>query len=213
MYSSDAGFGKQQVGDADGNMDLFGRVADPALGSPVHVFHRPSVNKGPAAAVGVSWFPLLAEVPSDQDWQLIVKHRRGGPLGAFGAELRRRDLAISFGVLFLLVLSMGMLIVTSYRAQRLAKLQMNFVTTISHELRTPLTVISSAADNIAHGVVDGKQQLAQYGSVIGSHARQLSGLVEQILSFAAARDGQQRYDLRPLRPPRSLMRRWPARRG
>ena len=75
---------------------------------------------------------------------------------------------------------------------------MDFVTTISHELRTPLTVISSAADNIAHGVVDGKQQLAQYGSVIGSQARQLSGLVEQILSFAAARDGQQRYDLRPL---------------
>jgi signal transduction histidine kinase len=162
------------------------------------VFHKPSVNKGPAAAVGVSWFPLLAEAPTDQDWQLIVKHRRGGPLGAFGAELRRRDLAISFGVLFLLVVSMGMLIVTSYRAQRLAKLQMNFVTTISHELRTPLTVISSAADNIAHGVVEGKQQLAQYGSVIGNHARQLSGLVEQILLFAAARDGQQHYNSRPL---------------
>jgi signal transduction histidine kinase len=112
--------------------------------------------------------------------------------------LRRRDLAISFGVLFLLVLSMAMLIVTSYRAQRLAKLQMNFVTTISHELRTPLTVISSAADNIAHGVVEGKQQLAQYGSVIGNHARQLSGLVEQILLFAATRDGHQRYDSRPL---------------
>jgi signal transduction histidine kinase len=164
----------------------------------VRVFHKPSENRGPAAAVGVSWFPLLAEVPAGQDWQLIIKHRRGGPLGAFGAELRRRDLAISFGVLFLLVLSMGMLIVTSYRAQRLAKLQMNFVTTISHELRTPLTVISSAADNIAHGVVEGRPQLAQYGSVIGNHARQLSGLVEQILLFAATRDGQQRYDCRPL---------------
>jgi signal transduction histidine kinase len=198
MYSSDSDFGRQTVGDADGNMDLFGRIADPALGSPVHVFHKPSVSKGPAAAVGVSWFPLLSEVPTDQDWQLIVKHRRGGPLGAFGAELRRRDLAISFGVLFLLVLSMGMLIVTSYRAQRLAKLQMNFVTTISHELRTPLTVISSAADNIAHGVVEGKQQLAQYGSVIGNHARQLSGLVEQILLFAATRDGHQRYNSLPL---------------
>jgi signal transduction histidine kinase len=198
MYSSDSDFGKQQVPDADGSMDLFGRVADPSLGSPVHVFHKPSENKGPAAAVGVSWFPLFTEVPAAQDWQLIVKHRRGGPLGAFGAELRRRDLAISFGVLFLLVLSMGMLIVTSYRAQRLAKLQMNFVTTISHELRTPLTVITSAADNISHGVVEGKQQLAQYGSVIGSHARQLSGLVEQILLFAATRDGQHRYDSRPL---------------
>jgi signal transduction histidine kinase len=119
-------------------------------------------------------------------------------MGAFAAELRRRDLTISFGVLFLLVLSMGMLVITSYRAQRLAKLQMDFVTTVSHELRTPLAVISTAADNISHGVVQGKQQLVQYGSVIGNQARQLSGLVEQILLFAAAREGRQRYSSRLL---------------
>lgn len=198
IYSSDSDFGSKEVRDADGTMDLFGRVRDKTLGSPVHVFHKPSVNKGPAAAVGVSWFPLLADSPANLDWQLIVRHRRGGPMGAFVTELQRRDLMISFGVLFLLVISMAMLIITSYRAQRLAKLQMNFVTTISHELRTPLTVISSAADNIAHGVVEGKQQLAQYGSVIGNQARQLSGLVEQILLFAAAREGRQRYNSRPL---------------
>lgn len=198
IYSSDPGFGDEEVQDADGTMDLFGRVQDKALGSPVHVFHKPSLNRGPAAAVGVSWFPLLVNSPADLDWRLIVRHRRGGPMGAFVNELRRRDLMISFGVLFLLVVSMAMLIITSYRAQRLAKLQMNFVTTISHELRTPLTVISSAADNIAHGVVEGKQQLTQYGSVIGSQARQLSGLVEQILLFAATRDGRQRYNSRLL---------------
>lgn len=198
IYSSDPDFGRHEVPDADGTMDLFGRVQDRALGSPVHVFHKPSVSKGPAAAVGVSWFPLLADSSADLDWQLIVRHRRGGPMGAFVSELQRRDLMISFGVLFLLVVSMAMLMITSYRAQRLAKLQMNFVTTISHELRTPLTVIGSAADNIAHGVVEGKQQLTQYGSVIGNQARQLSGLVEQILLFAAAREGQQRYNSRPL---------------
>jgi len=198
IYSSDPDFGRHEVSDADGTMDLFGRVQDKALGSPVHVFHKPSVSKGPAAAVGVSWFPLLADSPAGLDWQLIVRHRRGGPMGAFVSELQRRDLMISFGVLFLLVVSMAMLMITSYRAQRLAKLQMNFVTTISHELRTPLTVIGSAADNIAHGVVEGKQQLAQYGSVIGNQARQLSGLVEQILLFAAAREGQQRYNSRLL---------------
>src|SRR5581483_11332421 len=182
-------------------MDLFGRVQDKSVGSPVHVFHKPSLSKGPAAADGVSWFPLLADEPANRDWQLIVRHRRGGPMGAFANELRRRDLMISFGVLALLVVSMAMLMITSYRAQKLAKLQMNFVTTISHELRTPLTVISSAADNIAHGVVEGKQQLEQYGSVIGNQARQLSGLVEQILLFATAREGQQRYNSRLLKVP------------
>jgi signal transduction histidine kinase len=35
--------------------------------------------------------------------------------------------------------------------------------------------------------------------VIGNQARQLSGLVEQILLFAAAREGQQRYNSRVLR--------------
>ena len=75
------------------------------------------------------------------------------PLGAFVVEMRRRDLAIGFGVLLVLVINMAMLIVTSHRAQRLAQLQMDFVTAVSHELRTPLTVIISGADNICNGVV------------------------------------------------------------
>jgi signal transduction histidine kinase len=201
IYSSDPGFGSQPFRDLDGKMDLFGRVQDKIVGSPVHVFHKSSLNKGPAAAVGVSWFPLVVDAPADRDWQLIVRHRRGGSLGAFAGELRRRDLMISLGVLLLLVVSIAMLMMTSYRAQRLAKLQMNFVTTISHELRTPLTVISTAADNIAHGVVDDQQRLTQYGSVIGSQARQLSGLVEQVLLFAAARQGHQRYRSSLLKVP------------
>ena len=147
--------------------------------SPVHVFHAPSNDKGPDASVKISWFPFLREPAEDLDWRLIVRHRRGGALGAFVGEMRRRDLAIGFGVLLVLVINMAMLIVTSHRAQRLAQLQMDFVTAVSHELRTPLTVIISGADNICNGVVDSGQQMAQYGSVIGNQARQLFGLVEQ----------------------------------
>jgi two-component system phosphate regulon sensor histidine kinase PhoR len=112
--------------------------------------------------------------------------------------MRRRDLAIGFGVVLVLVVNMGMVIVTSHRAHRLAQLQMNFVTAVSHELRTPLTVIISGADNICNGVVENTPQLQQYGSLIGKQARQLFGLVERILLFAATRQGQQRYNLRPL---------------
>jgi signal transduction histidine kinase len=201
IYSSDQGFGEQEVVDADGTMNIFGHLQDPALGSPIHIFHTPSQNKGPAASVGITWFPLVRDVAEDQDWRLVVRHRRGGALGAFVADSHRRDLAISFGVLFLLVISMAILMFTSTRAQRLAKLQMDFVTAVSHELRTPLTVISSAAENIAHGVVEGKQQLAQYGIVIGNQARKLFDMVEQILLFAAIREGHQRYSLRPLTVP------------
>jgi signal transduction histidine kinase len=200
IYTSDPGFGEQEVLDADGRMDLFGRPSGQPSDAPISIFHRTSENRGPTAAVGISWFPLLRETPPTDDWHLMVRHRRGGPLGAFVADMERRGLALSFGALFLLVVSLSMLVVASVRAQRLARLQMDFVTAVSHELRTPLTIIGSAADNIASGVVNNTPQLQEYGSVIGEETSRLSGLVERVLLFAATRDGQQRYVKQSLLP-------------
>ncbi len=198
LYSSDAGFGEPEPKDADGTINLFARLRGGAGASPVQVFHIPAEDKGPDPSAKISWFPFLRATPPDEDWRLVVRHRRGGALGAFVMEMRRRDLAIGFGVLLVLAVNMAMLIVTSHRAQRLAQLQMDFVTAVSHELRTPLTVIISGADNICNGVVGSSQQMAQYGSVIGNQARQLFGLVERILLFAASRQGRLRYNLRPV---------------
>ncbi len=198
LYTSDAGFGYPEPADADGIIDLFGRVPDRVAGSPVHVFHAPSNDKGPDPSVQIAWFPLLRRTAASSDWRLVVRHRRGGALGAFVVEMRRRDLAIGFGILLVLVINMAMLIVTSHRAQQLAQLQVDFVTTVSHELRTPLSVIISGADNIRKGVVETRQQMAQYGSVIGNQAKQLLSLVERILLFAATRQGPLHYTLRPL---------------
>jgi signal transduction histidine kinase len=200
VYSSDPGFGEDEVGDADGRMDLFGRGWDKASDAPMTIFHRTSRNTGPTAAVGISWFPLLRDTPPADDWQLVVRHRRGGPLGAFVADMERRGLAFSFGALFLLIASLSLLVLASVRAQRFARLQMDFVTAVSHELRTPLTIIGSAADNIATGVVDSMPQMQEYGSVIGEQTNRLSGLVERVLLFAATRDGQPRYATEALVP-------------
>ena len=197
LYTSDPEFGRNEIADADGTMNIFGRPSNKSERSPIQIFQLSPENRGPASSVGITWFPVLAG-ENNQDWRLVLRHRRGGPLGTFIADSRRRNLAISFGVLFLLVVSMAILIVTSTRAQRLAKLQMDFVTAVSHELRTPLTVISSAAENLAYGVVEGKQQLEQYGSVIGNQARKLFEMVEQILLFAAIREGHQRYSFRSI---------------
>jgi signal transduction histidine kinase len=86
-------------------------------------------------------------------------------------------------------------------AMKLAKLQMDFVASVSHELRTPLAVICASAQNIADGVVEEKEQLAKYGSVIRHHSRQLTELVNQILLFASTHEGRNRYVIRPLRVP------------
>jgi len=83
-------------------------------------------------------------------------------------------------------------------ALKLAQMQMDFVASVSHELRTPLAVICASAQNIADGVVEEREQLAKYGTVIRNHSRQLAELVNQILLFASTREGQTHYVLRPL---------------
>jgi signal transduction histidine kinase len=84
-------------------------------------------------------------------------------------------------------------------AIQLARLQTEFVASVSHELRTPLTVISSAADNIADGLVEGKEEIKNYGSAIRYQSLQMIDLVNEILLFAATKDAKNPYNLRPLR--------------
>lgn len=87
-------------------------------------------------------------------------------------------------------------------AIQLAKLQMEFVASVSHELRTPLAVISSAADNIADGVVKAQDDLKKYGAAIQNQSRQMTELVDQILLFSATEDRKNQVALRPLDVPK-----------
>ena len=193
LYSSDSDFGQSNTGPMDAEINLFGPPYG-SIGQRPQDFHNPEFRLGFA-----SWVRLepLRLSPGDRDWQLVVRHREGSLEAAVG-RLRRRNLAIGFGVLLVMAATMGILIATTHRAQRLAKLQMDFVTGVSHELRTPLAVISSAADNIADGVVDNKEQLMRYGKAIKSQTRQLIQLVEQILLFAATRENRYHYQRRVL---------------
>jgi signal transduction histidine kinase len=128
-------------------------------------------------------------------WRLVVKHRSGS-LEAAVASARRRNLAISFGILLLLGASVGFIVLSSRRAQRLATQQIEFVAGVSHELRTPLAVICSAAENLADGVIDNRDQIRRYGGLIRDEGRRLTGMVEQVLEFAGAQSGRKNYELR-----------------
>lgn len=115
----------------------------------------------------------------------------------------RRSVIRLVGVLFLTLLFASASVWAIQRSKmlsalKLAKMQMDFVASVSHELRTPLAVICASAQNIADGVVEEKEQLAKYGTVIGHHSRQLTALVNQILQFASAHEGRNRYVMRPM---------------
>ena len=138
-------------------------------------------------------------MPDDEgpEWELIAKHRQGS-LEAAVAGLRRRNLAISFGSLLLLAVSMALIIVSARRAQSLARLQIDFVAGISHELRTPLAVICSAGDNLAEGVIgEAGHSARKYGELIRNEGRKLTGMIEQILQFASMQRERRHYSLHP----------------
>jgi hypothetical protein len=129
-------------------------------------------------------------------WRLVLKHRQGS-LDAVVSALRTRNLLISFGILLLLSVSMVLLLLSTRRAQRLAQQQLDFASAVSHELRTPIAVIRSAGENLADGLVLDAQKARQYGAVISNEGRRLTEMVEQVLAFAAAQSGRERYTLQP----------------
>jgi signal transduction histidine kinase len=136
------------------------------------------------------------EVPAR--WRLIVQHQSGSLEAAVGA-IRRRNLAISSGVLMLLTFAVVMLTATTRRAEKLAQQQMEFVAGVSHELRTPVAVIRSAAENLASGVVTG-DRVKRYGQMLEGESRRLGDMVERVLQYAGIESGFNTAARVPLSP-------------
>jgi signal transduction histidine kinase len=204
VYSSAPGSGEEKDLPMDAALNLFGppfgRGGPPDGGAELFSSRLRVGDHGPQA--DEQHLSALERLPrfdpfhygdAQGVWQLTAKHKSGSVEAAVGA-MRRRNLMTSFGVLGVLAITMGLIVVATQRARRLAKLQMDFVAGISHELRTPLAVISSAAENIAHGVIEDKQQLVRYGNTIVKQSRQLTQLVEQVLLFAATQQPQGRLE-------------------
>ena len=130
-------------------------------------------------------------------WQLFVRHRAGS-LDAAVAQARWRNLAVTAGVLLLLMVTVGALVRFTRNAQRLAQLQMDFVAGVSHELRTPLTAIYTAGYNLRGRVAQNPAQVERYGEMIQKESGRLKDLVEQVLRFASAGAGRVIQEPTPL---------------
>lgn len=143
----------------------------------------PRVGGPPYRGRGLALQSILPGV--EGRWRLLVTHRSGS-LESAVAGLRSRNLAIGFAILLLLAASIGLIVVLTQRAQRLARLQAEFLAGISHELLTPLAVIRSAADNLADGVADTGERAQRYGEIIRRQSRRLSEMVQDALGFAVA---------------------------
>ena len=152
---------------------------------------------GPGGPAGPGGPPPDERRHDSEAWRLVVKHRDGS-LEEAVAAIRRRNLAVSLGILALLAATAGMMMVTTQRAQRLARQQIEFVAGVTHELHTPLTAIRSAGQNLADGVVADPAQVRRYGTLIEGEGRRLSDMVGQALEFAGIQSGRRVYHPQPV---------------
>ncbi len=179
IYQSDPG--QQIAGTADASVNLFGPQYDQLFphGGPGGRGRGPGRGRGSGPGPG----------PETGRWQMFVRHRAGS-LEAVVSQARWRNLAVTAGVMLLMVASLAALIRYTQRAQKLAELQMDFVAGISHELRTPLTVIHTAAYNLRGKLAANASQVERYGALIQQESGRLTELVEQVLRFAGSNAGR-----------------------
>jgi len=174
-----------------------GRALRMREGGPVSIFVQQNAPLNSIAAPSATAAARLTATATTARWRLLVKHPSGSLEAAVNAA-RRRNLIISSSILSVLGASVALLVLSTRRAQELARQQMEFVAAVSHELRTPLAVIRSAAENLADGVVKDEEQIRNYGNLVRNEGRRLTEMVEQILEFAGIESGQRAFVLRPV---------------
>jgi signal transduction histidine kinase len=160
-------------------------------------FDRPEMFRGRRGGMIEGAGRMFPRVLHSGPWTLMVRHRAGS-LDTLVQHARWRNLAVSGGVLALLLAAVGAMVRASRRAQKTAELQMNFVAGVSHELRTPLTVLRTAGFNLRSGVSRKPEQVEQYGKLVQEESEKLGRLVEQILRFAASDAGSLVRTLEPV---------------
>lgn len=162
-------------------------------------------ERAAAASAGAAFGAAASRLAlgSAPRWRLVLKHPSGSLETAVNA-VRRRNLIVSTSILFVLAASVGLLVLSTRRAQELARQRMEFVAAVSHELRTPLAVIRSAGDNLADGVVHDDERIRKYGDLVRNEGRRLTEMVEQILEFAGIESGQRGFALKAVSLPRLL---------
>lgn len=192
IYTSDPAI--TAGGPADATVGLFSIRLEDARESDLAALPWPTSNdmrrrEGPSPFGGGRMPPFGGGHPGH--WRLLARHRAGS-VDAVVDAVRRRNLAVSVGVLALLLASAALIVVSAQRARRLADRQVEFVAGVSHELRTPLAAICAAGDNLAAGVVTDSTTARAYGRVVRDEGRRLAEMVERVLDLAGTYSGHRK---------------------
>ncbi|MCP4895614.1 MAG: HAMP domain-containing histidine kinase [bacterium] len=142
--------------------------------------------------------PSGLRVRTEEGHWVLTIHHPAGSLERVIQKTRRRNMAVSLATMAMLGVTTLLILVSTRRAQQLARQQMDFVAIISHELRTPLTAIRSAGQNLADGIISDPPKVRSYGLLIEREGRRLTEMIGRVLAFAGIRSGRQNFQMATL---------------
>jgi signal transduction histidine kinase len=150
-----------------------------------------SPDAGSARALAsVSFGPLLPHLKL----ALVQDRAHPDPVAEMVRQRSRRHLALTGGLVAVLVLGLVATIRGAARERELARLKSDFVSTVSHELKTPLTSIRMFAEMLQQGVAgDDRDRERRYHEIIVRESERLGLLIANLLDYAQIERGTRRY--------------------
>lgn len=128
-------------------------------------------------------------------WRLQVAPQEAPLLEAQGRTRRVNQAALIGLSLAIILLGVGFLLYAADKERRLNALKSEFIANVSHELKTPLSVVRMYAEMLLTKRVPDEAKQQRYLETICTESERLTGLIENVLDFAALERGKRRYQM------------------
>jgi two-component system phosphate regulon sensor histidine kinase PhoR len=128
-------------------------------------------------------------------WRLQVAPKTAPLLKATGRTNRFNQAALIGLSLAVILVAVALILYAAHKERRLARLKSDFIANVSHELKTPLSVIRMFGEMLLTKRVRDAAKEEQYLEMICSESERLSGLIENVLDFAAFERGKRTFEM------------------
>jgi two-component system phosphate regulon sensor histidine kinase PhoR len=178
--------------------DVFAEVLRNEAGQPIqnvidqdnHRVFGPSLAEGGDYVVGRR-FPTTLYL-----WRLQVAPTTAPLLKEKLHTSRINQVALIALSLAIIITAVVFILYAVDKERRLAAMKSDFIANVSHELKTPLSVIRMFGEMLLTRRVGDEAKREEYLEIICSETERLSGLIENVLDFAALERGKRRYEMR-----------------
>jgi two-component system, OmpR family, phosphate regulon sensor histidine kinase PhoR len=126
-------------------------------------------------------------------WRLQVAPKDSPLLKEQAARREFNKAALIALSVAILLLGMVFLLYAIMQERRLNAMKSEFIANVSHELKTPLSAVRMFGEMLLTQRVSNEDKRKQYLEIICREAERLSGLIENVLDFAALERGKQSY--------------------